>query len=198
MELKTRLFSFFISDILSDQATMKYHGTGVVCFRFCVKQLTPYLMSKHFTVKTDRKNLVYLANSSIPKLCRQRVVFLEFRLLIQHIPCAQNFVADGLTRVMSLSCVEILKSEHHTFIEDSQFSVIRGMTDRSRNPRRDRRKGRGGSSRVKTLDKSKTWYLCKIPQLYRLASWRGTHFEGPICGRSRLGQHASRHHLNDF
>ena len=61
----------FVSYVLSDQATrwgiMKLE---LYAFGFSVKQLTPYLMGKLFTVKTDHKNLVYFANSPIPKMVR--------------------------------------------------------------------------------------------------------------------------------
>ena len=109
----------FISHILSDQATRwGIMELELYAFVYCVKQLTPYLMGKLFTVKTDHKNLVYLSNSSIPKLVRWRVLLSEFRFLVQHIPGAQNVVADGLTRVMSLSSVEIPNSKRHLFVED--------------------------------------------------------------------------------
>jgi hypothetical protein len=89
---------------------------------YCVKQLTPNLLGKLFTVKTDHKNLVYLANSSIPKLVRWRELLSEFRFLV---PGVQNVVADGLTRVMSLSSVEILASKRHMFIEDRIPRIVR-------------------------------------------------------------------------
>ncbi len=82
-------------------------------------------MSKLFTVKTDHKNLVYLSNSSIPKLVRWRVLLSEFRFLIQHIPGVQNVVADGLTRVMSLSSVEIPRSKRHLFLGDRISRIFR-------------------------------------------------------------------------
>ena len=68
-------------------------------FVYCVKILAPYLLGKLFTVRTDHRNLVYLASSSVPKLVRWRVILSEYRFLIEHIPGAQNVVADGLTRV---------------------------------------------------------------------------------------------------
>ena len=74
-------------------------------------------MGKLFAMKTDHKNLVYLSNSSISKLVRWRVLLSEFRFLIHHITGVQNVVADGLTRVMSLSSVEIPKSKRHLFVE---------------------------------------------------------------------------------
>ncbi len=108
----------FISHILSDQATRwGIMELELYAFVYCVKQLTPYLMGKLFTVKTDHKNLVYLSNSSIPKLVRWRVLLSEFRFLVQHIPGVQNVVADGLPRVMSLSSVEIPRSKCHLFVE---------------------------------------------------------------------------------
>jgi hypothetical protein len=117
---------FFIAHILSDQATR----WGIIelelyAFVYCVKQLTPYLMGKLFTAKTDHNNLVYLANSSIPKLVYWRVLLSEFRFLIQHIPGVQNVVADGLTRVMSLSSVEIPRSKRHFFVEDRIPRIFR-------------------------------------------------------------------------
>jgi len=73
----------FISHILSDQATRSgIMELELYAFVYCVKPLTPYLIGKLFTMKTDHKNLVYLANSSITKLVRWRVLLSEFRFLI--------------------------------------------------------------------------------------------------------------------
>ena len=74
----------FIPHILSDQATRwGIMELELYAFVYCVKQLTPYLMGKLFTVmnEMDHKNLVYLANSSIPKLVHWRVLLSEFRFL---------------------------------------------------------------------------------------------------------------------
>ena len=98
-------------------------------FFYCVKQLTPYHMGKLLTVKTEHKNLIYLANSSIPKLVRCRVLPSEFLFLIHHIPGVQNVVADGLTRVMSLSSVEIPASKRQLFIEDRRIFRLGGEED---------------------------------------------------------------------
>ena len=68
-------------------------------FVYCVKHLSPYLLRKQFIVRADRKNLVYLANSTVPKLVRWRIILSEFKYLIKHIPRTSNVVADGLTRV---------------------------------------------------------------------------------------------------
>ena len=59
----------FISHALSDQATrwaiMELELYDFVCY---VKNLTPYLLGKQFTVRTDHLNLLYLSNSSVQKL----------------------------------------------------------------------------------------------------------------------------------
>ena len=66
---------------------------------YCVKQLSPYLLGREFQIKTDHKNLIYLSNSTIPKLVRWRVILSEFQFRIAHIPGTQNSVADALTRL---------------------------------------------------------------------------------------------------
>ena len=58
-----------------------------------------HLLGKQFIVRTDHKNLLYLANSTVPKLVRWRFILSEFMYLIEHIPRTSNVVADGLTRV---------------------------------------------------------------------------------------------------
>ena len=50
-------------------------------FLYCVKQLSPYIFGKLFTVRANHKNLVYLSNSSIPKL----VILSEYRFVIENI-----------------------------------------------------------------------------------------------------------------
>ena len=79
----------FVSQILSDQATrwgimeLELHA-----FVYCVKQLSPYLLGKIFTVRTDHMDLVYLSikffYSKIGAL--ERVILSEYRFVIDHIP----------------------------------------------------------------------------------------------------------------
>jgi Integrase zinc binding domain len=56
-------------------------------------------MGRQFTVRTDHKNLLYLANSTVPKLVRWRIILSEYNFIVEHIPGKDNVVADGLTRV---------------------------------------------------------------------------------------------------
>ena len=90
----------FVSHALSEQASRwGIMELELYAFLYCVKQLAPYLMGKQFIVRTDHKNLIYLANSTVPKLVRWRIILSEFKYLIEHIPGVSNVVADGLTRV---------------------------------------------------------------------------------------------------
>ena len=79
----------------------------VFIFVFCIKNLDPYLQGKHFTVRTDHKNLVYLSNSTVSKLVKWRVLLSEFRFQIEHIPGAQNVVADEVTMIFTKNCLKI-------------------------------------------------------------------------------------------
>jgi len=115
---------------------------------FCVRKFSPDLLGKRFTVTTDHKDLVYLANLSITKLVRWRVLLSEFKFLVEHIPGVQNIVVDGLTREMSLSSMEILKLKRHMFRGGSYSSPLRntvisiprrwGVDIERRHPRRHR------------------------------------------------------------
>jgi RNase H-like domain found in reverse transcriptase len=92
----------FVSHTLLDQATrwgiMELELFALV---YCIKQLSPYLMGRPFTVLTDHKNQLYLANSMVPKLMRWRIILPEYNFAVEHIPGKDNVVADGLTRVNS-------------------------------------------------------------------------------------------------
>ena len=116
----------FISHALSDQATRwGIMELELYAFVYCVKNLTPYLLGKQFTVRTDHKNLLYLSKSSVPKLVRWRVFLSEFQFLVQHIPGDQNVVADGLTRVSRTTLLQTPKHKRHLFVDDSIQRIFR-------------------------------------------------------------------------
>ena len=143
-------------------------------FVIFVKQLTPYLMGKQFTVNTNKNNLAYLANSLIPKLVCWRVFFSKFRFLIHHIPGAQNVVSDGLGSLVFR--MEIARSKSHIFKENLILHIFRfggeGMMQKGI-PGEIEGEDEGGRSRVRRHWRFwKTWYLCKISQFYRSESWR--------------------------
>ena len=56
----------FVSHILLDHSTRwEIMKLELYAFVYCVKILAPYLLGKLFTVRTDHRNLVYLASSSV-------------------------------------------------------------------------------------------------------------------------------------
>ena len=113
-------------------------------FVFCVKQLTPCLMGK-----MDHKNLVYLANSAIPKL----VGLPPLRVPISHPthPGCSKCCGRRTHKGNILLSMEIARSKRHMFMEDLIPGVfwLGGEELTSRSPRRDRKRGRRGSSRVR-------------------------------------------------
>ena len=94
-------------------------------FVYCVKQWAPYLLGRRFTVRTDHKNLVFLSNSTIPKLVRWRVLLSEFQYQVEHIPGRCNFVADGLTRVSRLEYEKIKPEGRHLYRDDTISRIFR-------------------------------------------------------------------------
>jgi len=76
-------------------------------------------------VRTDHKNLVYLADSTVPKLVRWRIIPSEFKYLIEHIPGTSNVVADGLTRVRWIEGNRHSDSKRHMFYNDSIERIFR-------------------------------------------------------------------------
>ena len=116
----------FVSHILSDQATRwGIMLSDLYAFVYRVKQLSPYLLGKQFTVRTDHKNLVYLSDSSIPKLVRWPFILSEYRFVIDHISGDQNIVTDGLTRVNTLQYNDVDKLKHHLYQNDSISRIFR-------------------------------------------------------------------------
>ena len=110
----------FVSHALSEQASRwGIMELELYAFVYCVKQLSPYLMGKQFIVRTDHKNLIYLGNSTVPKLVRWRIILSEFKYLIEHIPGISNVVADGLTRVHWIAGRHHPESKRDMFYNDS-------------------------------------------------------------------------------
>jgi RNase H-like domain found in reverse transcriptase len=90
----------FVSHALSEQATRwGIMELDLYALVYCMKQLTPSLLGRSFIVKTDHRNLIYLANSIIPKLVRWTVLLSEFQFSVVHIPSKENVVADGMKSV---------------------------------------------------------------------------------------------------
>jgi hypothetical protein len=80
-----------------------------------------YLLGRQFTIATDHRNLVYLENSTIPKLVRWRLRLQEFSYSVIHVPGPDNIIADAASRLYSLESIpvdhlDILKSVHNSIV----------------------------------------------------------------------------------
>ena len=99
--------------------TARLHQENQIWLVHCVKNLTPHLLGKLFTARTDQRNLLYLSNLSVPTLVRWKVLLLELQFVIQHIPGDENVMADK-------SHENILpKHKRHLFVDDSIQRIIR-------------------------------------------------------------------------
>ncbi len=70
---------------------------------YCVKKAERYLRHKHFTVRTDHRNLIYMWKAASPKVTRWRLLPSEFDYSVEHIAGAENGAADGLSRLLTIS-----------------------------------------------------------------------------------------------
>jgi hypothetical protein len=76
---------------------MGYHGIGVVCIGVLCQALNSIFIGKTIYRRIIKK-LIYLANSTIPKLVRWRVILSEYQFVVHHISGVENVVADHLSR----------------------------------------------------------------------------------------------------
>jgi hypothetical protein len=89
------------------------------------QQLTPYLLGRSLIVKTDNHNLIYLANSTIPKLVRWRVLLSEFQFSVVHIPGKENVVADGMKRVFRTEYATFNSLKRSVHVDDTIPRIFR-------------------------------------------------------------------------
>ena len=70
-------------------------------------------MDRHFFVKTDHRNSVYLSTSIVPKVIRWRLRLLEYRFTVVHIPGVSNVVADTISRSFAVDLGAEVQSQSH-------------------------------------------------------------------------------------
>ena len=112
----------FVSHKFSKQArdwsTIEQEGYSIV---YCVLRLEEFLLGRHFLVRTDHKNLIYILGSNIPKIIRWRLRLSEFDFAIEHIAGRDNQVADGLSRILNALSVDV---DEPNLLFDDLFSQL--------------------------------------------------------------------------
>lgn len=114
----------------------------LLAIHFSIKTFAPYVMGKHFTVRSDHKPLVRLYKMVNPssKLTRIRLDLEEFNFTVEHIPGKENVVADALSRISINDLKKIYENTvtmltiqaKSNFLHISDFSdMLEGLENRS-------------------------------------------------------------------
>jgi hypothetical protein len=94
---------------------------------FSCMTLRSYLLGRPFTLRTDHKNLVYLASSQIPKLVRWRLQLAEFQFVVEHIPGDSNVVADAISRhrqAVTDSDIVLSEEDKRKYIQSVHNTIV--------------------------------------------------------------------------
>ena len=91
----------YLSKRLSDkQMSMSPYESELFAMVTCLQQWKPYLVGRHFHIRSDHSPLKYYQTQEklTDKLVRQLDFLSEFRFTVLHIPGKDNTAADGLSR----------------------------------------------------------------------------------------------------
>ena len=66
---------------------------------YCVTHLGHLLRDRHFTIRTDHKNLTFLSLDSNAMVIRWYIALQEFQYTLDYVPGHQNTIADSLSRL---------------------------------------------------------------------------------------------------
>eukprot|EP01039_Chlorochromonas_danica_P011569 gene11569-12955_t len=105
---------------------------------FGVSTFSHYLRGKRFTLETDHSNLLWIEQSTVPKIMRWRVYLQGFTFFLRHIPGKTNLLADYLSRMWdesdpplpttALNAIPI----HRTWLPDPVVDPNRTLEDPQR------------------------------------------------------------------
>jgi hypothetical protein len=65
----------------------------------CVRKLEKYLLPCQFIVQTDHANLLWMRESSSPRVLRWMLYLLQFDFMVVHVPGIDNVIPDTLSRM---------------------------------------------------------------------------------------------------
>ena len=67
---------------------------------YCIERARMYLYGRHFTVKTDHLNLLWLYENDVQgRVARWAAKLSAYEFTIEHIRGKDNIVADGISRI---------------------------------------------------------------------------------------------------
>jgi hypothetical protein len=133
----------FVSEKFSEQAT-RWTTIEQECYGLyaAVKKFDYYLRGKQFILETDHNNLIWMEQSTVPKIIRWRAYLQSFSFMLRHIPGKQNIVADFLSRCHGdeqrpidaspvSAVVAYLASAHSPWATQQQTALVSDNSDLS-------------------------------------------------------------------
>lgn len=105
----------------------------ILAARWALQQFRPYLLGRHFILKTDHNPLVYLRQQKHlkPTLARWALEFEEFTFEFQHRPGKENERADALSRA-PVREPPVDTENSHMFLDQFQEKKIGARTAENR------------------------------------------------------------------
>ena len=98
-EIPIAFMSKAFDERLSKWCTFQQEGFAIF---YAMKKWRHLLLDRKFKLMTDHANLIYLKDSSDPKVLRWMVSIQEYDFDVQHIKGVDNKVADAFSRLCGL------------------------------------------------------------------------------------------------
>jgi hypothetical protein len=90
----------------------------LVAIVLAVRAWQHHLLDNTFRLRTDHRNLLYLASSKIDKLVRWRMDLGQFKYNIEHVPGRDNVLPDFLSR-QHIAAIQHMAPIHDSFAQDA-------------------------------------------------------------------------------
>jgi hypothetical protein len=101
---------------------LRNHGIGALGFRDLRQAICSILIETSFH-HSDHRNVIYVSNSTVPKLVRWRVILSEYQYTVEHISGKESVVADGLTRVHRAELQHVPAHHQHLYLDSSRSTT---------------------------------------------------------------------------
>ena len=78
--------------------------------------LQSLLRDRHFTIRTDHRNLLFITEASNPMIVRWYIELSEFSFTLEFIPGVDNDIADSLSRLCRNNMIDLPKEYSPEYI----------------------------------------------------------------------------------